>query len=384
MIVIFALFITVPTVLYNTVGENVEKIAITEKRTFPELPKEYSEFWFLYFQNWYADHAPYRQSIISAYKTFTGNRDHLLFSTVHPALSRLFRPAWYDSDEPYISPLISGDALYGKDDWLFYTDQDNLEFYKGTNILDDKTAKKWKNSYIELDKICKEKGITVVFAVFPNKEQVYPQYMPSFFIENDPKRLPSFAEYVRRDTDLKYIYPLEEIKAYTLRETYLRQDTHWNSIGAALGVSAIYKELKMPEIVPDDWKITETERRGGDISNFCGYFANYTNYDVKYKPEIKVEMESISEQQFKKYTSNSENDRTLFIIGDSFRVATENYLSRDFKTIYSAHYNHLDNEYVDEAIADLSEGDVIIVSALERMDKYVYKSAKYLCEKLDK
>lgn len=272
--------------------------------------------------------------------------------------------------EGYVPPVEENGALYGRGDWLFYTGEYSIDYYRGTNALSEEEMAQWKADIEELNSICEAKGIRLAVVLAPNKEQVYPEYMPTYQVEGEAVRANAFAAYME-GSEAHYRYLLNELKAARgLGELYLRQDTHWNSLGAYVALQAIYEELQLPFIPVQKLEIRESAVSGGDITNFCGFKSEYVRYDVDYKPEVNVTASEYESGYIMKYRAeNAQNQCKAVVIGDSFAGELRQLVAKDFSQTTAMHRDSIDNQVAIEAIEQLGEGDVLIIIAVERYDR---------------
>ena len=192
---LFLLLLTVPTILYVTVGENTDEV-LEEKRTLAELPAEFHNDYFRDLETWYNDHTPYRMTLITFLLEQSQKYSAFYRNEIRPVLSALFTPAWYNEaykewtglDQPYLVPMEDYLVTYGREDWLYYTGENSVGFFTGNNLLAPEVMEQWKDAFLALTELCREKGIRLVYMVPANKEQIYPEYMASYHIENLPKR----------------------------------------------------------------------------------------------------------------------------------------------------------------------------------------------------
>ena len=57
--------------------------------------------------------------------------------------------------------------------------------------------------------------------------------------------------YVKENSDINIIYPINELKAAKKYwQIYYKYDTHWNNMGAFVGVQSLYKALDIPMTNP--------------------------------------------------------------------------------------------------------------------------------------
>ncbi len=277
----------------------------------------------------------------------------------------------------YLAPRSAGGAIYGRNDWLFYEGDNSIGYYQGTNVLDNGTMNSWRHTFEKLREACDKKGIHLVVMAAPNKEQAYPEYMPSYQRQSTPKRQEVFLDYMQQHSSVKYLYPLSDLNtAKYLYDVFYKQDTHWNSIGGFMGTMAVYRALGMDTTNLLELTVNETKRTGGDLSNFCGYSTTYTDYQVEYKTNVKVNTKYFpdnsvgSEVELVQFTSDSPNRSKIVVIGDSFRHSMEQYLARDFAKATVCHRSDFYNNHyaVQNALKELSVGDVLLLLAVERYD----------------
>ncbi len=385
---IFIVLLVLPTILYFAIGENTDKV-LDEKRELIEFPTKFSNKFFSDLELWYNDHAPYRISLITIQKELSQSYSALYRNSIHPFISELLTPLWYQSNEyqkrpesrlPFLAPLEDNLVTYGRDKWLFYLGDNSLEYYKGTNCLTEESMLERKRAFQELNSICKDKGVKLVIFFAPNKEQIYSEKMPSYYVESEKKRELLFRDYMK-DSGVDFLYPKEELIAEKRNyDTYYQQDTHWNSVGAFIGVTEIYKKLGMTCIPLQDVKIEIIEKTGGDLSNFCGYKSTYTDYSIIYKPEISVSSKSYEKGYLEKYFSTADTSHKLVMISDSFRSACTTFLTKDFSESTIMHQNQLENEIAIDSIRKLSDGDVLLLLRVERYDSGLFNAAKRISE----
>ena len=384
-VVLFLIMLTAPTLLYFTIGENTEN-ALDEKRALAGMPECFHNAYLQDIEKWYNDHAPYRISLITFLLEQTQKYSAAYRSKIRPALSALMTPSWYNEEykqwagikEPYLAPMEDYLVNYGREDWLYYTGDNSIGFFTGSNLLDPEEMVKWGEAFQELQKCCEAKGIRLVYFVPPNKEQVYPEYMASYRIENLPKREEIINEYMQQK-GLPFTYGLEVLKSHkTDRTIYYKQDSHWNEIGAFAATMKIYEMLGMPVTALEDIEVRNTEKTGGDLSNFCGYATTYPDYDVIYKPEVSYTFESYRDGYIEIFHSDSENEHNLVLIGDSMRNGNKDYLARDFRQSTILFRNYIEEPEVTEALLALKEGDVLLLQIGERHDQAIYDVTQYL------
>ncbi len=279
-------------------------------------------------------------------------------------------------------PLYIEDHMivYGRDNWLFTAGDgsSSLEYFAGTNVLAEEDLAYCADVLNTLYEICNAKGVELVMEVGPNKEQVYPEFFPSYTVENNQKRLLLLEQYLHENCSAPFVYPIRELAAHKDQyDTYWKYDTHWNTTGSYIGMKAIYEALGRP--ISDKYAVMRTEETNrGDLAGITGYTDPYTDYITEYKPNISVETEVYCDWEYdiddygKRYISSAQNERKLFVCGDSFRVSLAAHMCKDYKYTDVVHRDIVGLEIPVERLQALTEGDTLVLVCVERWDYYMF------------
>lgn len=290
-------------------------------------------------------------------------------------------------DDSYLAPVvINNTTIIGRSGWLFLYGYGNIDYYKANNIMSEEEMNSYMQTLITLDELCQERGIKLAISIAPDKDQVYSEYMPSYTVDDEYKRTARLVDYIKNNSDLTISFAQSELE-YCDRfwQTYYKYDTHWNHLGAYVGVQALYSSLGMPVTNPSDLNIIEYEfGRAGDLIDLAGIDASSydpdIDYKVCYKDEIEITYEtggSIALQNIYKTQADTGNDEKLVLIGDSFRVAMIDYLMKDFSEC-----NFYNKDVISSADAAILDCSVLVLQANERNDSRIISSAQYIIELL--
>lgn len=176
-----------------------------------------------------------------------------------------------------IGDRVFTQALIGKDGWLEYTGGRNLDVFQNIQTLpygDHKDIQ--KNLKILYDEL-RQRNITLVVVIAPNKATIYPDKLPS-----EIQKIGAQSELDMLIDRLKQKGPpilidlrpaLEEGRQK--REIYYKTDTHWNSYGVLIAYREIMKNLSQsyPELAPNNinrFKVKEGKPYVHDISALMG------------------------------------------------------------------------------------------------------------------
>lgn len=302
-------------------------------------------------------------------------------------------------DTSFFPPIYrSSSALEGRYNWLFYRGNNSEAYYQGTNLLNATQLNEYATVLQQLNDICKQKGITLHIDIYPNKEQVYSEYMPTLTIQDEYKRAERLVDYIKENTDVKIVYPLEElIAAKPYWKLYWEYDTHWTNAGGYIGFQAMMKDLgfEVPNLIdlpvrylttadPDYKQFvydTETSILYGhtnDLISLAGVpdiYPEKYNYVIKYKPEISVlsKVGSNNIRVSRLTTSNGPHDLNFVMLGDSYRRTMYPFLEKEFTSCFMTHRDRIVDKDVKAAIKN---ADILVISAVERNEPDILKKAK--------
>ncbi len=279
-----------------------------------------------------------------------------------------------EENSSYLPPRELNGTVFGRDDWMFCNYDNSIGYYCGTNIMSEQQMKDKLTLMNRLQQICDSRGIQLEFMIAPNKEQVYSEYMPTYTIENTYKRVPRFVDYVRQNSSVKIIYPIEELcAAKATMSTYYKYDSHWNHYGSFIATQALYKDMGLDFVEPDSVNYTEEGCIWGLVItaglSWQDYERDYDHVPI-YRPEVELfntegEINIIHTEKSAVYRTDSTaaNDSNFVMLGDSFRLYMMPYLERDFSHVSIAHRDN-----VQDLTDDIRDADILVIECVERLD----------------
>ena len=273
----------------------------------------------------------------------------------------------------YMPPRVFNDfTIEGRDGWLFFAQEGALDDYLGTNILTNEQMNQYVNGMVRLQDICNAQGKQLYFIVAPNKEIVYSEKMPSYTVVNEYRRGERLIDYIHANSNIKLIYPIEELKAAKAEwQPYFRTDTHWTELGAFIGVQSLYSVMGMPTTDLHSLSVTKQEHLGGDLIGMGNLnqedYRGDIGYKINYKPEITVGSVdgSLGNDWIYRANSTSPNQCNMVVIGDSFRLFMTSYMAKDFSNYTHVHWKYLEEPTAKEAFKN---ADIIVIESVERFD----------------
>ena len=271
------------------------------------------------YENWFNDNIPFRNNLISLNSAI----DFFVF------------------DKSSNSRVIKG-----KGDWLFYNDPSNgdpLGDYQGTTLLSEEELQKLAQNCVSQQDFLEEQGKEFVLFIAPNKERIYSEYMPERYGKPaDNYRALQIYNYLKENTDLRVVYPYEELMAAKAlgSNIYYKTDTHWNFIGAYVGATALLHELgvEMPNIQSNEITVTQGENTSGDLAGMLNLSKQLRNTDHEYSVEgyDTHQIESVV-QDFDtvfSFKATGADPRRIYVIRDSFSTAMAPIIGSQFSETY--------------------------------------------------
>lgn len=171
-----------------------------------------------------------------------------------------------------------------------------------------------------------------------------------------------------KERNINIIYPIEELRnAKNVAQTYWKQDTHWNDYGAFIGFKKIMNEIEPTYNEFDmELNISDPEILYKDLTDFSGIknifrdnqisveFLKQIDYNIS-KEKTATNVLEITECDKAKY------DKTVIILGDSFRSSMVQYFSKIYKKVIYMHITDYKSDMIEKY-----DPDIMIFETVER------------------
>jgi hypothetical protein len=143
-------------------------------------------------------------------------------------------------------------VIVGKSGWLFFAGDDALASYRAVQPLTEAELTRWQRRMERRQAWLAERGIRFLVVIAPNKETIYPEYMPARLNRvRDTTRLDQIVSHLRERSSVAILDPRAALRSAKAGGTvYFRTDTHWNDAGAWLLHREIVARLRAwyPEV----------------------------------------------------------------------------------------------------------------------------------------
>jgi hypothetical protein len=260
---------------------------------------------------------------------------------------------------------LVGKVIVGKEGWLFYPseksgDGETIRDYRGLMTY---APEKLEALTVQLQQRVAwfdDRGIGLVMIVCPNKEMIYPEYLPDSITRvKATTRLGQVMSHLRSYPDIPVVDPREALLAMKPQwPIYYKTDTHWNSLGGFVAYSEIMNRLekRRPSLKPlalADFELTIAPRPGGGLAEMLALQDWMTDLEVT----LKLHAVAPPRKKLGK----------LLVVGDSFRYAMIPFLEHHFEQVV------LRDGRFDARVVEEHKPDVVIVEMVERYLPRLFK-----------
>jgi hypothetical protein len=264
---------------------------------------------------------------------------------------------------------ISDSVVEGKDRWFFYRLDNAIRNYQNLDIFTEKELKENLENLKKMNEWCKANNMKFYYYIAPDKHKIYGEYM-TFVPKSYPdsrSRAALWADYIRKHSDIKVIYPLDELKKQKDKDLlYYKSDSHWNKLGGYYGYLELMKFIKKD--FPDFRQFSPTAFREetdriGDLYAFMPHIIgkDTCKYKVPNLPDKYILPLHIVR---KHYYSNPEGKYNVFVMRDSFGSDLIQYLHYSCANVTSVWRFALNPE--DLSVLKQQKNNIVILLHVER------------------
>jgi hypothetical protein len=304
--------------------------------------------------------------------------DHFGFRNKLIRTNNTWKKKWFRE-----APASSLPALEGLDGWYYYAGGQMGDHFSGAVLFTEAKLESWRQLLEARYEWLKERGIAYVFAVAPNKESIYPEYLPPWLRARGARtKTDQFFSYMRAHSKV----PVVDLRA-ALRDAkngeplFQSADTHWNELGAFIAYQAVLQALaqQVPELHPmtrDEfaWQWMPETKGSGDLARILGQqdqIKERNLVDAKANPSLSIlQSLELSPERLKRewkprtepwVTINPQASGKVVVFHDSFAGGWLKFLGQNFHEVIYLWEYHLDKEFLER-----EKPDIVIDEILER------------------
>ena len=268
--------------------------------------------------------------------------------------------------------LLAGDRVYEKsilsdNNWLVYTGDFSIADYQNSKPFTEQQLEKIYTNLDELQSYLESKGITLLIVVPPNKNTIYPEYVPD--------EIPVMGEISRLDQVLTYQQEHDGVELLDLRPVFLEAkkerlvyyatDSHWNQYGAFLAYREIILALNKQFSNLQPYALGDfnerTQKMVGDTATIAKI--NISEEIPVLKLKDSVNNRTIDLNSITIYINDQESLPDMIIFHDSFSEILKQFLPLSFHK--SVFINKSGND-LDISFIEAEKPDVVLLEFTER------------------
>lgn len=249
--------------------------------------------------------------------------------------------------------------IVGKNDWLFYSD--TASDYMGVRTLSDRNISNIVSTYEMVSDKLEEDGIVFVMTLIPNKNTVYPQYMPDTFVKTGNNSNMEVLSYKLKESGITYADVYSRLSSSD-EILYQARDSHWTYKGAFYGYDEIMKSFGLENAFTD---LLFEEKNDWDADLGVMLYSVNAKKDKQIYPEFEFTYEYTSHEKepdsIQLVTENESASGKALIFRDSFMNTGHKYFAQSFEyCLFSRAYPYkIDLAYSKEA-------DYVLLEIVER------------------
>ncbi len=275
--------------------------------------------------------------------------------------------------------IDTGQYFYGDKGWMFYdsvkvNNGNTMVDYYGEVRFDEDELKAMADGINKAADFYAARGAKYMIIIAPNKEGIYAEYMPERMQKarsSDKSRADVAIEYLKKHTKAVFV-PLKEpiltAKNRFPQRLYFKKDTHWNNIGAYVGIEAIARALNnMGYSVPEK-ALTSAMIKESGLQNVDMHPDELEmNYQIGYLSDVETDCAQEKGEKYVFVCQNKgrANGKKLMVLGDSFAGALMPFLNKAFQQTVNAPAGNKKLSFYEDLMAKYRP-DVVADELIER------------------
>lgn len=243
-------------------------------------------------------------------------------------------------------------VLAGEDGWYFFIGDWALhDFLRRPEKADAELTRSWEELIDRRQQMLQALGTNYLVAVVPNKESLYPEFLPKRIREKaGTPILQVMSTRMQRSPMANHFLDLQEHLrlAKSNKRLFCKTDSHWNARGAYFAYRAIMERIMLwhPEIAPLPENSFEKRQieisPAGDLIMLMGLLDAIPEQDEDWIPQHPcptLEDRTITSEMLPPGRSLKANgcsagvDLRVLVISDSFGEEIRKYFSATFKEV---------------------------------------------------
>jgi hypothetical protein len=279
-------------------------------------------------------------------------------------------------------------AILGRDRWTFYLHDDSMAIFRGVHPFTDAELERWRVALETRRNYLAQRNIEFVFVLGPNKETIYPDYMPACENRVGPTRMDQLVAYLAEHSDFRIVDLRPALLAARKDDRpydhlYYELGTHWNGRGGYVAAIELQKYLheRFPAVrvfEPSEVEIALSPD-SGDSDATRMYVDDLLPQKHWYIQLTGASRHRVTSTGWSPHRTELDDPAlpTLLVFHDSFGPSTEPILTENFRRTTWSGGSEFDTDLIERTQPDvvmdfyvervLSHGDLLLAAGTARV-----------------
>lgn len=268
-----------------------------------------------------------------------------------------------------LPPPESEKVLIGKDGWLYLTRDSNdvIGQQTGKVRLSERSRQEWEQLLVRRVAAVERLGTRWQTVVVPDKEIVYPEYLPDEIEPGGTRPIHEILEVANR-VGAPVSYALDALqRAKASYNVYPRTDSHWNYRGSYVAYRLLCELMRpgceVPVLDAEEIQWAEPSVPGGLGQKMVPPLSSPTAWAhlPRHRSRLVFDNQVINHGRVVVFEQNGGSPSTCLLFGESFAQHLVLFLKESFRRLVYVHTSML----VDEII-EAESPDVVVSLPVER------------------
>lgn len=251
-------------------------------------------------------------------------------------------------------------VIVGKDGYLFFSE--TMDDYLGRNTLSERKIFSCGKVLSLLQENALNNNRKFLFVIAPNKNSIYPEYMPKRYIKVTSSNNYSMLKKEMEKQKINTV-DLKDAIVKSGKKVYQRLDSHWNNQGAAMACNLMLNNLNKKHYDYSNEPYKVTKDFSGDLYEMLFPKGHKKDSNIKYLREHTYKVTSkINDVTAITYETESQGKNgSIVMYRDSFGNALIPFVADEYKNGYYTKAVPYDWQIPEE-----KDADTIVIELVER------------------
>lgn len=261
----------------------------------------------------------------------------------------------------------SATVLVGREGWLYYTGEDSVPIWRGLRPFAEGELARWQGVLERRRDRARALGARYVLVLGPNKESIYPDFLPAGWEPLGPSRLDQLVQWMGTRSDVELVDLRPVLRAARAEDTpehhlYYEEGTHWHGRGCRAAAREILRRIAasfpaMAKLPESAWRSesslgAESWRTKMYLGSPAGRLRDEWRQEGPRRAQPLTSEPGAAPTRFEQRVPHAGLPRVV-MFHDSFGPGLAKLLTEDFACLVTRQENALDTALVASEHADL-------------------------------